>query len=118
MIDRRTFLGTLTLLAATRAWPQASRPIRIGWLSNDAPNSPFFDAFREGMRNLGYVEGSNLVIEARFAAGSPEQMEKMAAELASMGMELLAMPFLIQPHGFYTPEQARAAWLEHLEDVR
>lgn len=84
MIDRRTFLGTLTLLAATRAWPQASRPIRIGWLSNDAPNSPFFDAFREGMRNLGYVEGSNLVIEARFAAGSPEQMEKMAAELAAI----------------------------------
>lgn len=40
-----------------------------------------------------------------------------AAELASMSMELLAMPYLVQPDGYYTPEQARIAWLEHLEDV-
>ena len=40
-----------------------------------------------------------------------------AAELASMSMELLAMPYLVQPVGYYTPEQARAAWLEHLEDI-
>jgi oligoendopeptidase F len=40
-----------------------------------------------------------------------------AAELASMSMELLAMPYLAQPHGYYTPEEARVAWLEHFEDV-
>ncbi|MEO7997127.1 MAG: M3 family oligoendopeptidase [Gemmatimonadaceae bacterium] len=40
-----------------------------------------------------------------------------AAELASMSMELLAMPYLVQPEGYYTPEEARVAWLEHLEDV-
>ncbi len=40
-----------------------------------------------------------------------------AAELASMSMELLAMPYLVQPDGFYTPEEARIAWLEHFEDV-
>lgn len=40
-----------------------------------------------------------------------------AAELASMSMELLAMPYLVQPDGYYTPDQARVAWLEHLEDV-
>ncbi len=40
-----------------------------------------------------------------------------AAELASMSMELLAMPYLVVPDGYYTPEQARVAWLEHLEDV-
>jgi len=40
-----------------------------------------------------------------------------AAELASMSMELLAMPYLVTPDGYYTPEQARVAWLEHLEDV-
>ncbi len=40
-----------------------------------------------------------------------------AAELASMGMELLAMPYLVQPDGYYTPDEARVAWLEHLEDV-
>ncbi len=40
-----------------------------------------------------------------------------AAELASMSMELLAMPYFVAPDGYYTPEQARVAWLEHLEDV-
>ncbi|MEY4855900.1 MAG: hypothetical protein RLZZ97_730 [Gemmatimonadota bacterium] len=40
-----------------------------------------------------------------------------AAELASMSMELLAMPYFVAPGGYYTPDQARVAWLEHLEDV-
>ena len=40
-----------------------------------------------------------------------------AAELTSMSMELLAMPYLTMPAGFYTAEQSRIAWLEHLEDV-
>jgi len=40
-----------------------------------------------------------------------------AAELASMSMELLAMPHFIAPDGYYSPEEARVAWLEHLEDV-
>jgi oligoendopeptidase F len=40
-----------------------------------------------------------------------------AAELASMSMEMLAMPYLVAPDGYYTPEQARVAWLEHFEDV-
>jgi oligoendopeptidase F len=40
-----------------------------------------------------------------------------AAELASMSMELLASPHLAQPTGYFTPEDHRGAWLEHLEDV-
>ncbi len=40
-----------------------------------------------------------------------------AAELASMSMELLAMPYLVEPDGYYTPEEVRIAWLEHLEEV-
>ncbi|MGQ0646513.1 MAG: M3 family oligoendopeptidase [Gemmatimonadaceae bacterium] len=40
-----------------------------------------------------------------------------AAELASMSMELLASPYLIAPTGYYTPEQARAVEIEHLEDL-
>lgn len=40
-----------------------------------------------------------------------------AAELASMSMELLAMPYLVKPDGYYSPEEARVAWLEHLEEV-
>jgi oligoendopeptidase F len=40
-----------------------------------------------------------------------------AAELASMSMELLAAPHLAQPTGYFTPRDARSAWLEHLEDI-
>ena len=40
-----------------------------------------------------------------------------AAELASMSMELLAAPHLIQPTGYFSPEDAQSAWLEHLEDI-
>ena len=40
-----------------------------------------------------------------------------AAELASMSMELLAMPYLVKPEGYYAPEEARVAWLEHLEEI-
>jgi oligoendopeptidase F len=40
-----------------------------------------------------------------------------AAELASMSMELLAGPHLVHPVGYFTPEDQRSAWLEHLEDV-
>lgn len=40
-----------------------------------------------------------------------------AAELASMSMELLAMPYLVKPDGYYSPEEARLAWIEHLEDI-
>ena len=40
-----------------------------------------------------------------------------AAELASMSMELLASPFLVKPHGYYTPDEARSAQIEQLEDI-
>lgn len=40
-----------------------------------------------------------------------------AAELASMSMELLAMPYLVKPDGYYSPDDARIAWIEHLEDI-
>jgi oligoendopeptidase F len=40
-----------------------------------------------------------------------------AAELASMSMELLAGPHLVKPTGYFTPDDAKSAWLEHLEDI-
>lgn len=84
MIDRRAFIISLATLMARPSVAQAQRLLRVAWLSNDTPNSPFFEAFREGMRELGYNEGRNVVIEARFAEGSPERLDKFAAELAAM----------------------------------
>jgi putative ABC transport system substrate-binding protein len=81
---RRKLLFTLAAGAMLPRWAvaQQGRTLRIGWLSNAvAANSPFFDAFRSGMRDLGYVEGRNLVIDARWGAGSAERTEQFALEL-------------------------------------
>jgi len=65
-----------------RALAQPAKVLRVGWLSNDAPtNSPFLEAFRNGMRDLGYVEGSNLVIEAKFGEGNSDRLDPLAVEL-------------------------------------
>ncbi len=58
---------------------QAAREIHVGWLSTG--RHPFIEAFRQGLRDLGYVEGQNLVIEERYAEGRAERLPALAAEL-------------------------------------
>ena len=91
MITRRQVLIAVgALVARPVTYAQQPAAHRIGWLSNDrARNSPFFEAFREGMRDLGYIEGRNLVIEARFGDGSPERLDQLAVELARSGLQVL-----------------------------
>jgi putative tryptophan/tyrosine transport system substrate-binding protein len=55
---------------------------RVGWISLDrADGSPFFEPFRGGLRDLGYVEGRTLTLDARWAEGSAERLELLAGEL-------------------------------------
>jgi putative ABC transport system substrate-binding protein len=74
LIDRRTFLaGAGTVLLATplaAEAQQAAKVTRIGYLSPNLAASPHLpEAFRQGLRDLGYVEGRNFVIESRDADG-------------------------------------------------
>jgi putative tryptophan/tyrosine transport system substrate-binding protein len=68
---RREFISLLS--GAAVAWPvaadaqQAAKIARIGYLSTDLASSGLHDAFRQGLRDLGYVEGRNVVIEYRDA---------------------------------------------------
>ena len=94
MTSRRDFLwmiGASALAAPFLSFAQEAKVVRIGWLSNDRAtgNSPFFQAFREGMRDAGYVEGRNLILEARFAAGSSERLDQLAAELVALNPQVI-----------------------------
>ena len=95
MIDRRGFITGITfgLLAAPLAVEaqQAAKVVRIGWLANSPAdaNPHLIGAFRQGLRDLGYVEGRNLVIEIRSAEGKFERLPARAAELVALKIDVI-----------------------------
>ena len=95
MIDRRAFIGTLAggLLAAPLAvrGQQASRVYRIGYLSYLGCSDDLFlkEPFRQGLRELGYVEGRNIVIECRDASGKPDRLADLVADLVRLNVDVL-----------------------------
>ena len=91
---RRQFLlaaGALLAAPLARA-QQAGRVYRISWLAMNNPleMAPHLvEALREGLRELGYVEGRNLVIEFRSAQGKPERLDAVAAELVRSQVDVI-----------------------------
>jgi putative tryptophan/tyrosine transport system substrate-binding protein len=70
----------------------APRAARLGWLALGQPVGPvvqWFDAFLEGLREHGYREGDNLVIERRFADGRAEQLPFLAAQLVALSVDVI-----------------------------
>ena len=72
---------------------QAQQPTkipRIGFLGNSASTNPARnEAFRQGLRDLGYVEGKNIVIEWRFWEGKQDRQRALAAELARLKVDVI-----------------------------
>src|SRR5690349_21094929 len=64
---------------------------RIGYLSGASPSAIAFriEAFREGLRELGYVEGKNIVIEYRYAERQPDRLPALAAELVRLKVDVI-----------------------------
>ena len=95
MVDRRTFIGGVAsaLLAAPLAAhaQQAGKVFRIGILETipAAQNAANLDALRKGLRELGYVEGRNLIIEYRSADGRAERFPELASELLRLKADLI-----------------------------
>src|SRR5262249_33197414 len=71
--------------------PQAPSVARVGYLGPTNASHPYFESFRQGMRELGYVEDQNLVIEGRWAEGRPERYSALAAELASSSVDVIVV---------------------------
>jgi putative ABC transport system substrate-binding protein len=83
---------------------QAGKVYRIGLLW-DGPTvfADAIDAFRKSLRDLGYVEGRNIVIEYRWAEGKPERMHEMAKELVQLKVDVI-----LSPSSIYTGVAKRA----------
>src|SRR5947209_7441627 len=93
MITRRRML-ILTSgigLCSSGASGQVAKVPRIGVLSTTASTYPGYAAFREALRQLGYVEGQNIHIETRFAAGQLDKLPGFAAELVALQVDLIAV---------------------------
>jgi putative tryptophan/tyrosine transport system substrate-binding protein len=96
-MNRRRFL--LTSLAGAAIVPRASgaqqtgKIWRIGYLSLVSGEleqyKPWVAAFRDGLRKLGYVEGENVIIEQRYAAGQVGRLPALAAELVRLKVDIL-----------------------------
>jgi ABC-type uncharacterized transport system substrate-binding protein len=92
---RREFI---TLLGgAALSWPlaarvqQSERMRRVGWIwiGRSAGASPELEGFRQGLRDFGYVEGQNLIVEYRFAEGRRDRIAELVAELVQIRPDVL-----------------------------
>jgi len=96
-MDRRAFIsgitvGLLSAPLATGAQP-AAKIARIGYLATNLAANPHLpEAFRRGMRDLGYVEGRNVVIEYRSAEERLERLPALAAELVALKVDVIVAP--------------------------
>jgi putative ABC transport system substrate-binding protein len=92
-LRRREFItllgGAAAVLPLTAHAQQTARLWRVGWLSAGSGPGAFTKSFLQGMQELGYVEGRNLAIEYRWAAGSNERMAEFAQDLVRTGVDLI-----------------------------
>jgi putative ABC transport system substrate-binding protein len=68
---------------------QPNKLPRLGWLGNLDATVPTYDGFRQGLRELGYVEGKNLIIETRWAEGNLDRLPELARELVRLNVNVM-----------------------------
>ena len=93
MIDRRVFIATAVGLLAAPLAAEAQRVSklpRVGVLSPfTSASDSFLEAFRQGLRDLGYVEGQNVLLEYRSAEGTADRLPGLAAQLTRLRVDVI-----------------------------
>jgi putative ABC transport system substrate-binding protein len=87
----------IVLLSSTAGWPLAARaqqPVkvpRVGWiwLGRSAGNPPEVAGFRQGLQDLGYIEGQNIIVDYRFGENRDDRMADLVAELVQLRPDVL-----------------------------
>jgi len=93
------FVITFATCGAVAPAQQPTKIPRIGFLLATSPssNAARYEAFRQGLRELGYVEGKNLVIDRRFAEGKLDRLPSLAAELVRLNVDVIVTSGGISP---------------------
>jgi ABC-type uncharacterized transport system substrate-binding protein len=87
-----SILFLVVLLAVASEAQQAGKVPRIGILAPDSsafPASAYHDSFRQGLRELGYIEGKNIFIEIRYAEGKQDRLSDIASELVKLKVDVI-----------------------------
>ena len=121
-------LSVLVLALSVSAQAQQAKKIpRIGYLSAGSSLSEALrlEAFREGLRQRGYVDGQNIIIEVRYAEGRPERLAELAADLVRLKVDVIVgggalieaakkatsiVPIVM----LFSPDPVRAGYIESL----
>jgi hypothetical protein len=80
--------AVLLAVAVIAEAQQPKKMPRIGYLAGD-PRSPSREAFRQGLKDLGYLEGQNILIEWRYAEDKPELFPERATELVCLKVDAI-----------------------------
>ncbi len=88
---KKKIVVALTVCGARAEAQQLTKSPRIGYLAGSSPSaaSARIEAFRQGLRELGYVEGKNIVIEYRYAEGKLDRLPSLAAELVHLKVDII-----------------------------
>jgi putative ABC transport system substrate-binding protein len=92
-MKRRDFITATTalLVSPRRLWAQGT-PRRVGYLDPVIKNLPLFKVWLDGLRDHGWIEGKNLIIDYRSAEGHAERLPPLAAELVALKPDLIVGP--------------------------
>jgi putative ABC transport system substrate-binding protein len=84
------------LCCSASAQQQVGKVPRIGFLTNSSASDLAaglrLDAFRQGLSDLGYIEGKTIIIDSRYAEGKPERLQELAEDLVRLKIELFVVP--------------------------